>query len=61
MKIPEVFDTIRPFEPEELPAAYDRLLADPGFQAVLEYLYPNVPVEAIGMKMRQCTTSLDFQ
>ncbi len=61
MKIPEVFDTIRPFEPEELPAAYGRLLADPGFQAVLAYLYPNVPVEAIGMKMRQCTTSLDFQ
>ena len=44
MKIPEVFDTIRPFEPEELPAAYDRLLADPGFQAVLAYLYEDEAV-----------------
>ena len=61
MKTPEVFDAIRPFEPEELPAVYDRLLADSGFQAVLAYLYPHVPVEAIGAKMRQCKTSLDFQ
>ena len=61
MKIPETFDAIRPFTPEELPAAYDRLLADPGFQAVLAYLYPGVPVEAVGEKMRQCRTSLDFQ
>jgi len=61
MKIPEAFDAIRPYEPEELPQAYERLLADPGFQAVLAYLYPGVPTEAIGAKMRQCTTSLDFQ
>ena len=61
MKTPETFDAIRPFEPEELPEAYDRLLADSGFQAVLAYLYPGVPVEAIGAKMRQCPTSLDFQ
>ena len=61
MKIPETFDAIRPFTPEELPAAYDRLLADPGFQAVLAYLYPGVPVEAVGEKMRQCRTSLEFQ
>ena len=48
MKIPEIYDAIRPFEPEELPAVYDRLLADPGFRSVLAYLYPNVSVEAIG-------------
>ncbi len=28
MKIPSEFDPIRPFEPEELPAVYDRILAD---------------------------------
>ena len=61
MKIPEIYDAIRPFEPEELPAVYDRLLADPGFRSVLAYLYPNVPVESIGAQMRQCRTSLDFQ
>ncbi len=61
MRTPEKFDSIRPFEPEELPEVYDRLLADPGFRQVLAYLYPGVPVEAIGYKMRQCATSLDFQ
>ena len=55
------FDAIRPFEPEELPAVYDRLLADSQFQAVLAYLYPQAPLEAIGAKMRACKTSLEFQ
>ena len=34
MKIPAEFDCIRPFEPEELPEVYDRLLSDPQFQKV---------------------------
>ncbi|MCR4852876.1 MAG: 1-acyl-sn-glycerol-3-phosphate acyltransferase [Prevotella sp.] len=55
------YDSIRPFEPEELPAAYDRMLGDPQFQQVLAYLYPQVPAEAIGQKMRACGTCLDFQ
>ena len=61
MNIPTEFDSIRPFEPEELPEAYDRLLANGQFRQVLAYLYPQVPVEAIGATMRQCKTSLDFQ
>lgn len=55
------FDDIRPFNPEELPEVYDRLLANPQFQQVLSYLFPNVPVAAVGQKMHQCKTSLDFQ
>ena len=35
MIIPEKFNDIRPFEPEELPEVYDRLLANPQFQAVV--------------------------
>ena len=61
MKTPEIFDTIRPFEPEELPEVFERLLADPQFRQVVAYLYPGVPVEAVGMKMRQCKTNLEFQ
>lgn len=61
MKIPEAFNPIRPFEPEDLPAVYDRLLADPQFQAVVKYLFPEVPFEALAQKMRACKTSLDFQ
>ncbi|MCI6160567.1 MAG: 1-acyl-sn-glycerol-3-phosphate acyltransferase [Prevotella sp.] len=61
MTIPSEFDSIRPFEPEELPEAYDRLLANPQFKAVLEFLYPGMPFEAIARKMRSCSTCLEFQ
>ena len=57
----KAFDAIRPFEPEELPSAYDRLLADPQFLKVLAFLYPGVPVEAVAAKMYQQQTNLDFQ
>ena len=61
MTIPQKFDTIRPFEPEELPEVFDRLLADTQFQSVVKYLYPDVPFEMIAQKMRACKTSMDFQ
>ena len=61
MKTPSEFDDIRPFESEELPEVYDRLLANEQFQQVLNFLYPNVPIEAIAQKMHQCKTSLEFQ
>ena len=55
------FDAIRPFEPEELPASYDRLVANPQFRAVVGMLYPQVPFEALEKKMRACNTSMEFQ
>lgn len=61
MKTPSEFDDIRPFESEELPEVYDRLLANEQFQQVLNFLYPNIPIEAIAQKMHQCKTSLEFQ
>lgn len=47
--------------PEELPAAYDRLLADRQFCQILDYLYPGTPADAIRQKMHSCKTSLEFQ
>ena len=61
MKIPAIFDDIRPFEPEELPQAFDRLLADKQFCSIVSYLYPGIPLEVIAAKMKACATSLDFQ
>lgn len=61
MKVPSEFDPIRPYEPEELPEVYDKLLADEQFQHIVAYVYPNVPMEAIGKKMHGCKTNLDFQ
>ena len=61
MKTPSEFDGIRPFDSEELPEVYNRLLANEQFRQVLNYLYPNVPIDAISQKMHQCKTILEFQ
>lgn len=61
MKTPSIYDDIRPFDPEELPSAFERLLSDAQFQQVLGYLYPGVPLEAVKTKMMACKTNLEFQ
>lgn len=61
MNIPAKFDPIRSYEPEELPAVYDRLIADPQFRAVMEYVFSGVPYDALAAKIRSCRTNLDFQ
>ena len=55
------FDSIRPFEAEELPEVYNRLAADTQFQGIVKYLYPQVPFEVVMQQMRQCKTCFDFQ
>lgn len=61
MNIPAKFDPIRSYEPEELPAVYDRLIADPQFRAVMEHVFSGVPYDALAAKIRSCRTNLDFQ
>lgn len=55
------FDNMRPFEPEELPEVYDRLLQDEQFRKVLAFAMPGMDVETIGLLMHRCLTNLDFQ
>jgi hypothetical protein len=61
MKVPAEYDEIRPFEPEELPAVYDRLLSNPQFQQVVNYVMPGVPLNIVASKMHACKTNIDFQ
>ena len=61
MKVPSQFDNIRPYEPEELPQVFDRLLADAQFRACLAAVFPNVPIETLDAKIRSCKTNLEFQ
>jgi hypothetical protein len=61
MYIPEEFNEIRPYTPEELPAVYDELIADPAFRQVVATVMPGVPFDALAQKMRACPTNLDFQ
>ena len=55
------FDAIRPFEPEELPEVFDRLLANEQFKKVMAVVFKGVPFEMLAQKMRACKTNLDFQ
>ena len=59
--IPSEFDSIRPFEPEELPEVYERLLANEQFKAALCFIFPDVPFEQLAIKMKMCKTNLEFQ
>ena len=61
MKVPVEFDSIRPFEPEELPQVFERLLADGQFRQVLAYAVPSLPFEKVREKMLSCKTNLEFQ
>lgn len=61
MQIPSEFDSIRPFQPEELPEAYDRLLASEQFKAVMAYIFPQITAEQFEQGLRKCKTNLEVQ
>ena len=61
MIIPEEFKDIRPFEPEELPEAIDRLFSSEQFRSILPYIFPEIPVETLHQKMKEVKNSMEFQ
>ena len=58
---PAEFDDIRPYNPEELPAVYEELIADPEFKELLTRAFPQLPYEHICGAMRMSKANLDFQ
>ena len=55
------FDSIRPFEPNELPQAFESLFNDSQFCGILQSFYKDIPLEALKAQISLCKTSLDFQ
>ena len=55
------FDDIRPYLPEELPEVFDHLLANPDFQAALQTVYQNLPLEQVSAMIRSCKTAQEMQ
>ena len=51
MTIPEEFNDIRPYTPEELPAVYQELIADEEFKAVMAKVMPDVPFEMLAKQL----------
>ena len=50
-----------PFEPEELPEVFERLLGNAQFAQVVAYVFKDMPYDMLAQKMRACKTNLDFQ
>lgn len=61
MKIPEEFDEIRPYTPEELPKIFEELLSDNDFKEVIKKVVPDTPIEVLANTLRNCKTNLDVQ
>lgn len=61
MNIPAEYDEIRPYVPEELPAVFEELIADPEFQVAMGYAFPGMPFEQLAGAMRASKTNIDFQ
>lgn len=59
--IPAEYDEIRPYLPEELPAIFEELIADPEFQAVMGYAFKGMPFEHIAAAMRASKDNIEFQ
>ena len=57
----EKFASIRPFDAEELPAAFERLLADKQFEAVITHIFPQFTFAQFAQQLRACKTSLEVQ
>lgn len=61
MKIPTEYDEIRPYSPEELPAAFDALLADPAFCGIMQSFFKGIPPEALKAQIYACKDNLEVQ
>lgn len=55
------FDTIRPIQPEELPAAFDELLSDSQFCAIMQSFFKDVPFNVLKEKLYACKDNLQVQ
>lgn len=61
MKTPACFDTIRPFEAEEIAGVVDRLFAEPQFGQIVGSLFPGQPLDRLRMGLRSCPDLLTLQ
>jgi hypothetical protein len=60
IKNPE-FDDIRPYYDDEVPAAINRLVEDPEFKRVVQFIFPDGNWEKFKERMQTFQTKYDFQ
>ncbi len=55
------FDDIRPYNPDEIPAAMQRIAASSSFPILAAYVYPDEPLEQVRQRIAGYTTVREFQ
>ncbi len=55
------FDDIRPYNPEEIPAAMQRIASSPSFPILAAYVYPDEPLDEVRNRIASYTTVKEFQ
>lgn len=55
------FDVIRPYHDSEINDAMHRLIADPAFSRITDFIFPDWPNENIIRDITKVTTTIDFQ
>lgn len=61
MNTPACFDTIRPFEAEEIAGVVDHLFAEPQFGQIVGSLFPGQPLDKLREGLRACPDLLTLQ
>ena len=56
-----MFDRIRPYRDDEIPAAMERMASDKVLPIVCNFLFPERKVEDIAAELRSCKTVWEFQ
>ena len=56
-----MFDRIRPYRDDEIPAAMERMASDKFLPTVCSYLFPDKTLEEVAAGLRSCRTVRDFQ
>ena len=57
----DLFEDIRPYKAEEIPAAMERIANSSTFPLLASYVYPNEPIEAVKERIRNYKTVKAFQ
>lgn len=55
------FEDLRPYRSSEIPAAMERIVADPAFEGLARYVFPDRSVEEVRRLLRNITTADQFQ
>lgn len=55
------FDAIRPYFDHEIPLALERIVSDPMFQQLMNYLFPKEVHEELKLKLLESNTTNEFQ